>query len=655
MNLKNVNFTHFYAENFGKFQEPIQHELGNRVIVSGANGVGKSTIKRMIMYILGTKDKNGKEISGIRPHDENGVDIDGLTTIAELGVSVDGAENTLKRTCFQEKNRQGEYTGKDNLQYFVDDVRKGTKKAYDEFVSTIIPDTVCISAQELLMKDTAGRRAMLEVFSKHDTDSIIDEKPDFEQLRGKLRANTIADLKKSCRDKIKAKTKERDAYPARIDEVEKQKVDIDLAELELLRNVLNEQIAENKAKQVNVDKQFEEYDKKSKDILDLHFELNGLQQKANEELEKKRREIREEIDDVDRQLKEVLHQIRLNKRDIQSAEESIERHKGRIETCWSEWTSLNNQLNTENERVFDENSLICSYCGQEYPAEKKEQLRAEFESHKAEEIKRIKGEIENVTVQGNEWKSAIEKDKSEIEQLKATLKENEDEEINLKESIKGLEKCLAELPQSIDISDHEDVKRLKQHIAEKEAAMQKGNSASEIRQQLQDELEELQRQLNEVQRQFEKADENNRIDERVEELKKQQLTLSQEIADIERELDLLKQFERKKAELLESDVNSHFSIIQWHMFKEMQNGELSDICSPYVGGTSYDGNLNKGARILVQLDICLSFQKLYDVQMPILLDDGESVDSWRIPKVKNQLIIFKRTDDEKLKIECLEG
>lgn len=35
--MKKIKFTHFYAENFGKFQEPIQHELGNRVLISGAN------------------------------------------------------------------------------------------------------------------------------------------------------------------------------------------------------------------------------------------------------------------------------------------------------------------------------------------------------------------------------------------------------------------------------------------------------------------------------------------------------------------------------------------------------------------------------------------------------------------------------------------
>lgn len=652
--MKTAQFTNMHLEHFGK-HENIQSELGHRTVIEGANATGKSTIKRAVQYILGTKDENGKEISGIRPHDTTGVDIDGLTTVAELTVSVDGAENTLKRTCFQEKNRQGEYTGKDNLQYFVDDVKKGTKKAYDEYISTIIPATVCISAQELLMKDTAGRRSMLEVFSKHDTDGIIDENPDFEPIRGKLRANTVADLKKSCRDKIKDKTKQRDAFPARIDEVEKQKVDIDLAELELLKNALNEQIAENKEKQANVDKQFEEYDRQSKDILDLQFELNGLQQKANLDLEKKCREIRMEIDKVDRQLKEVAHQAYLNQQDIERAESAISNNTDRIESCRQKWTSLNSQLSEEKEHEFDENSLICSYCGQEYPADKKEQLRAEFESHKVGEIKRIKEEIENVTAQGNKWKSAIEKDKAEIEQLKATLKENEDEEINLKESIKGLEKCLEEIPRSIDISDREDVKQLKQQIAEKEQAMQKGNSASKIRQQLQSELEDLQRQLNEVEVQFLEVKKNEEKDNHIAELKKQQLALSQEIADIERELDLLKRFERKKAELLEADVNENFDLVQFRMFEKMVGSDdLKDVCHILVDGESYDRNLNFSNRLLAEVDICRGFQRKYDVELPILLDNAESIDKERIPNVSNQLILFQRADCEELTIECLE-
>lgn len=637
--MKTVQFTNTHLEHFGK-HENIQSKLGHRTVIEGANATGKSTIKRAIQYIMGTKDENGKEISGIRPHDENGVDIDGLTTIAELTVSVDGVENTLKRTCFQEKNRQSEYTGKDNLQYFVDDVKKGTKKAYDKFVQTIIPDAVCISAQELLMKDTAGRRAMLEVFSKHDTDSIIDENTDFEPIRGKLRANTVSDLKKSCRDRIKEKTKERDAYPARIDEVEKQKVDIDLAELELLKNALNEQIAENKEKQANVDKQFDEYDKQSKDILDLHFELNGLQQQANKELARKRLDLRNEEHDLCREAEKEKYDISYKKTQIHNCERHIEDLTKELEELRAEYTEKSGM-------EFDENELTCQMCGQPYPQDKAVEIRMNFHNKKNDILHGIAEKGNEVKKMLQDEKEILEKDKKELERIEKGLAEK-------LERIEKVREKMRELPESIDISDREDVKQLKQQIAEKEQAMQKGNSASEIRQQLQSECEDLQRQLNEIEVQFLEVKKNEEKDNHIAELKKQQLALSQEIADIERELDLLKSFERRKAELLESDVNSHFSIIKWHMFKELQNGELGDICSPFVNGTSYDGNLNFSSKLLAEVDICTAFQQLYDIQAPVLLDNVESVDDERIPQIENQLILFKKTTDKELKIECLE-
>lgn len=642
--MKTVNFTNIYIENFGKHSEAVggktvTSKLGHRTVISGSNATGKSTIKRTIQYILGTKDENGKEISGIRPHDENGVDIDGLTTVVALTVSVDGLENTLQRTCFQEKNRQGEYTGKDNLQYFVDDVKKGTKKAYDEFVSSFIPNMVCISAQELLMKDTAGRRAMLEVFSKHDTDSIINENPDFEPLRAKLKANTIADLKKTCRDKIKVKTKERDAYPARIDEIEKQKVDIDLAELESHRNSLNEQIKENKAKQEDISKEFKEQQKASDGILELKFELNDLQRKANEENSKKRNDIENFIfvDEtskisIERKIKELEETVSFGLKVI-DRDDSLDK-------CRKEYVEAYN-------RKFDENSLICQYCGQEYSEDKKEQLRAEFDTHRAEELKRI-------IDKGNMLKERRENAKREH-------KKNEEELKNVKLELKGIEKLisdrkkqLSELPESIDISDRPEVQEIQRQIAEKEQAMNKGNSAKEIRQKLREEYEELQQQLNEIQKQFDKAEESNRIDERIEELRQKQRNLSQEIADIEKELDLLKLFERKKAELLESDVNSWFDYVQVKMSEIQQNGEPKDVCLITVDGESYDRNLNHGSKMLAEIDICRAFQRKYGVVLPIILDDTESLNPWDIPNIENQIIMLRWGENEELKIE-MEG
>lgn len=642
-----------HLENFGKHSEaiggkPLDIQLGQRTIISGCNKTGKSTIKRAVQYILGTRDENGKEITGIRPHDENGVDIDGLTTVAEMTVLVDDTENTLKKTYFQKKNRQGEYTGEDNTQYFIDGVRKNTRKSYDEFVQTILPDPVCMSAQEFFKQDTAGRRNLLETtFSNHATDEIIEQNSEFEELRGKLRANSVSDLKSACNEKINGKGRGANHVDGLNDKLTKlihqiefelsKKVDIDVAELEAQKKALDEKIAENKAKQEDISKEFEEQQKANDGILELKFELNDLQRKANEYLEKKRREIRAEIDNAEWQLKEIRHQIRLNKQDIEAAQKSVEKNTILINSTRENWKAA-------NERVFDENSLICSCCGQEYPEERKDKIKADFGKNREEELAFL-------TKRGNELKAAIDKGKAEIEQLKATLKENEDEEINLAESIKGLEKCLEEVPQSVDISDRPEVQEIQRQIAEKEASMNKGNSAEEIRQQLKDELDSLQSQLYEIQKQLDRAVGNNRIDKTVEELKVKQRNASHEIADVERELDLLKQFDRKKAELLESDVNSNFEYIKVKMTEQQVNGDLKDVCQIMVDGESYDRNLNHGARILAEIDICRAFQKANNACLPIIIDDCESLDDWRLPDVENQLIIIKRSDVKELKIE----
>lgn len=645
-----------HLENFGKHSEaiggkPLDIQLGQRTIISGCNKTGKSTIKRSVQYIFGCKDENGKEITGIRPHDENGIDVDGLTTIAEMTISVDGAENTLKKTCFQKKNRQGEYTGEDNTQYFIDGVRKNTRKSYDEFVQTILPDPVCMSAQEFFKQDTAGRRNLLEsTFFSRTIDEIIDQNPEFEELRGKLRANSVSDLKSACNERINGKGRGANHVDGLNDKLTKlihqiefelsKKVDVDVAGLEAQKKAIDEKISKLEERQEDISKEFEEQQKASGGVIELQFELNDLQRKANEELEKKRREIRAEIDNAEWQLKEIRHQIRLNKQDIEAAQKSIDKNTILINATRENWKAA-------NERVFDENSLICSCCGQEYPEERKDKIKADFGKNREEELAFL-------TKRGNELKAAIDKDKAEIEQLKATLKENEDEEINLAESIKGLEKCLEEVPQSVDISDRPEVQEIQRKIAEKEDAMSKGSSAEEIKQQLKDELKDLQLQTYEVQKQLDKAEENNRIDKVVEELNAKQRNVSQEIANVERELDLLKQFDRKKAELLENDVNSNFEYIKVKMTELQVNGDLKDVCQITVDGESYDRNLNHGARILAEIDICRAFQKANNVCLPIIVDDCESLDDWRVPNIENQLIIIKRSDDKELKIE-LEG
>lgn len=646
--MKEVNFTHFYTENFGKFQEPVQHELGHKTIISGKNGIGKSTIKRMIMYALGCRDENGKEISGIRPHDENGVDIDGLIATAQLTVSVDGAENTLKKTYFQKKNRQGEYTGESDTQHFIDGVKKGAKKDYDAFVQSFLPDSVCINAQEFFKKDTAGRRAMLNLFSKHTDSDIISENPEFEEIRGKLNANATQDLKKSFREQING-TKGRNAQEGLNDKLTKiihqiefeeaKKKDIDVAELELQRNSLKEQIADVESQENEVSKQYEEYDKLSSGILELKFNLNGLQQKANEEMEVNRRQLNTEIASLERESNSLAREIMSTKDEIENLEDIIQKNTAYLESAKRQWKE-------ENNRVFDENGLTCHYCGQAYPEEKKNQLRNDFETYKAERLKHL-------TDEGTKARKQIDNDKPEHDELKKKLPDLEKKKSKIDSRIDTAEKQYNAFPQSIDISDREDVKAIEQQISEKEESMNRMTDAKEIRQQLSEKKADLQHSLIEVEMNFKAVEENNRIDDTIVCLKKQQVETAQEIADLERQIDLIERFEHLKAKILEQDVNENFDYIQVKMHEKQVNGDYKEVCQILVDGTNYDSGLNYSDRLLAEIDLCRGFQRMYDIQAPILLDNAESINDSRIPDIENQLIVFKVSEEEGLKVEVM--
>ena len=157
--MKKVTLSRISLENFGKHSK-FSTTLGRRTYIKGANETGKSTIKRAIQFIFGVRDENGKEITGIRPHDENGVDKDDLQTIVNIDAVVDGADTEWKKNYHQNLNKKGEFTG-NSTDCYIDDIPKRTKD-YDDYMSQILPNEVCINAMTLLNLDTNKRRKMLE-------------------------------------------------------------------------------------------------------------------------------------------------------------------------------------------------------------------------------------------------------------------------------------------------------------------------------------------------------------------------------------------------------------------------------------------------------------------------------------------------------------
>lgn len=617
-------------------------DFGKVTHIKGSNEVGKSTIKRAIQFILNSRDENGKEVTGIRPHDSDGVEVDKLETIAEITVEIDGAEYQLKKNYHQDFNKQGEFKG-NSTDCYVSDILKKTKD-YAEFVDGIIPNEMCINAQSFLRLDMAKRREILEkTFGTHTNESVINEFKEFEPIRALLNIGTVEELKKRCRIALKGDKSRKGLYdllsdiPTRIDEVEKQRVDIDTAELELGKKAVMELLKSNQSKQASISEQQEELDKMSDGIMELRFNLNEVERKANAELSDKKKALQLRIVELNSKLFNVGMGIQDNAREIGCLENDITRLEIERKKLADKWKSVKAE-------TFDESTIICPTCKRELPSDEVEQLKANFEANKAERLAKIE-EI------GMKAKNDILQAQQEISKLTECNQHNNVNKQKWEEELAVLKRELEELPSSVDMSANTEYMDIKAQIEDKQELLDKFNSFEKIRQQYKDEEIELNEKLREFDRQIARADINTSIDERINELQEEQRNLAQKIVDQEKELNLLEEFERKKAELLEVDVNNNFEYVKFKMFEVQVNGELKNICQPVVNGESYDRNLNHGNKILTEIDICRAFQKAHNVELPIIVDDCESLDEWRVPKVDNQLILIRRTDDNELKVE----
>lgn len=621
---------------------------GGNAEISGANGAGKTTIMTAFMWVFADKDSELHSNPMIRP-----IGAEEITPRVEIVLDVDGTEVTVakiqKRTVKKSKTGGADTVNLSNS-YEVNSVEYGErdfKKKMSEYgfdFELFLPlsHTDVFTSQ----KYTDMRKVLFSMASEKSDKEIADltdGAAEVAELLGKYSAEEVKAMQNATLRKIKeVYGKDGEILRAKIEGMEQSKIDIDVAELELLRNSLKEQIAENKEKQESTEKQFEEYQKLSDGIMDLKFAESGLQRKAKEGLEKQRGSIGSEQWDKQKELNEVEYQIRLNKQDIERGKKEIERKTILINAARDNWTSA-------NERVFDENNLVCSYCGQEYPSEKKEQLRAEFEAHRQEELSFI-------TDRGNELKVAIDKGKEEIEQLKTTLADNEKSKIKLETQIAELETQYNEIPKSIDISSTEEYKAIQLQIAEKEKALAKMNNSDEVRQMLKDELEDLQSRLTECEKQIAKSEVNMQIDEDIENLRKKQTEFEQAKANAEKILYQLDLVYRKKNELLTDDINKNFDIVKWQLFAYQKNGEYKDCCIPLIDGKRFGESTNTGREVLAKLDIIKGLQRFYGRFYPVFLDGAECLSDETRKRIEMdcQIIYLCVTEGKELKLEVSE-
>lgn len=586
-------------------------EKSNSVL--GQNGAGKSTIATAWYWVFANCDTDLHNNPAIFP-----LDTEECTPTVRIWLNCNDksveAVKMQKKTIKKSKSGGADTVSMSNS-YEVNSVEYGERDFkkkmaeygfdFDLFLPLSHPDV-------FTSQKSADMRKVLFGMASEKSDKEIADMTDVAADVAEMLTNYTTEEVKAMQNATLRKIREEygkdgEILRAKIEGMEQSKTDIDVAELELLKNSLNEQISKNKAKQEDVSKVLEEQDKESGGIIELKFELNDLQRKANEELINQKRDLQSQIDKKNEYLFNIGIGIQNNNREIAGYEQDIESGEKERKRLLEQWNAVNAE-------VFDENADICPTCHRELPSDERERLLSAFEKSKTERLVAI-------NKKGLEVKSDIENAKAMIPKLQECNKDNLSNKEKLEKEVADLEKQLFELPDSIDISDRPEVQEIQRQIAEKEKAINKGNSAEEIRQDLRFELNDLQNHLVEVEKQLALAQKNVEIDEQIAELRKKQGEYEQNKANAEKILYQLDLVSKRKNELLTDQVNSHFKLVKFRLFDYLKNGSVVDDCEPMIDEKSLKDHSNGALRVLAKLDIVDGLQRFYGQYYPVFADD----------------------------------
>lgn len=675
-----IKLKSLHLENF-KGIKSLDVAFGDKTKIKGQNAAGKTTVFDAFTWLLFNKNSAGEEKFNVRPLDAEGNRIDNVEIKVVAVLEVDGKEVELSKVQKQKwvKKRGTDVTelqGNENL-YEIDGYPK-SEADYKAYISSLVNEDLfkmLTNPQYFSSMKWKDQRDILMKFVSDISDvelakELYQENAYADELISELeKAPSTDDIQKKFAKALSEWKKKQAEIPVRIDELSKSLVQIDIAEQELAKADLERRIAELDGKIANSGSAVS--DLRSEE-MQLQFEMSGIMQTMNRELSNKRSGIDTELFVCKTELDHFKSTIPLRERQIES-------NKSVIETAEKKRSELGAEYNAEKAKVFDEtpylfhekewqfdeNSTICKSCGQALPADRIEQIKADFEQRKANAKAKAEQELEyqrskfneqkkdtleRIKSAGFEQKHLIEDLTAKNEQLQAGIESLKNQEQETLSKQNELSKQLDELPTEADYSQNTEYVKLKARHDEVTAQIESMKSSTDAADTFKAEKETLIAELDSVKAEIAKASKNVEIAERIGELEAEQKEVGQKVADQEKMLYLLESFIRAKMMKISDSINQHFNTVNFKLFDMQLNGGMKECCECTVNGVPYS-TLNSGHRIIAGLDIIRSLSELYGVTAPIFIDNAESLNEFNVPDMAAQMILLAVSDDKELKVE----
>lgn len=625
--------------------------------VCGDNGTGKTTLYDAYLWLLFGKDSTGRSDGAngfnVKTTGEDGKPIYRLEHSVTAVLEVDGKEIKLQRSLvekWQKVNGTTDEVMKDETQYFINDVRTGTKKEYQAEISEIIPEDVFRMITNpyyfTSLSAETQKDMLLEMVGNIDDEEVAATDPDFLALLDQINGTSLAKWAREIAAKKKACNDALATIPASIETAQKL-----MPESEEWA-VLEKQLKEVQDRVKEIDAQIADKSALNDEAYKRKMALMKQQADKRIKLQDRENTIRMETNAAYNKalsdIQQMENELSINQKNLDSYRNDKMNVDGKIDELNGKLVEMREQFKAVAKEQFPEPSgdvLVCPTCGEPYKGENLEnaiaKLRGNFEQSKSKRQK-------DIQTKGKQYKAEYDRAVEQQTKLTGLIAKLEDDALEIKGNIEIKKN-------NIPVAGNAD-----EAIANDKECIALRNDIAEIANQLQ--VEVPQADVSELQN--EKADSNaaiadinkrlgkramiERVYKEIADLEEKRIANNQAKADLEKWEDVYLRFQKAKDEVLMQRINGLFNVVSFSFVKEQKNGGEKVTCYCMVNGVPY-ADVNACGKVNAGLDIINAICATKGISAPIFIDNRESFNQI-IPTI-SQIVNLKVSNDKSLTIK----
>lgn len=605
----------------------------HNVVISGGNETGKSTIYDAYLWCLfGVTSRPDTTVQTL---DNNNNVIHKLETSVSLVINYNDErdikiERRLSERYKAENTVEEKFLGTTQTR-LIDDVPYSVSAFRDKLNSLCnFDDWFLLSNINIFWsyKVDERRRILMSLAGEINESELMQNYPAV--YRGVIiEKKELSEMLKQQNTTRKKANDELQSIPAKVQAQDALKTEEDF-------NAIETEIKDIDAQIVSVDATLQGIVTNTPEQQKFEEKLSLETSNYNKIREEWQKEHFDKVNDAFKDVTDASDALQKTKKSQKEHFDAYVQNKTKMAELTVEFNNLMQRWKNVNEKEFDFTQTdVCPVCGRPYTDAMKEQEYEnavnEYNAHKASQLSDIQNEASEMKEQLTVLKGLV----NTYEQVtsvsdKQTLKTNQ-------ETYDTLVKKRSEIQSETWESSNEKAKA----DASLQAFMKTKPVIATNTTQEENKLKkkELTKKRDGLIKRLSARDTNERIDTEKIKLDKRSRELAQIVADCNEIIRQIKEYKKAKITVVESKVNSFFSLIRWKFYEQnITNDDEKEICKAIDrNGVDYNST-NDGTVINMGIDIINGISKAKDIYVPLFVDRKESVEH-ALPSIQQAIYL----------------